>query len=69
MQIDAGAGSEANKKEVRFDSLYDVLFNDQGQPKTEAALTKKVVISGDKINVLDAPQAGSNIHFIETFKG
>jgi hypothetical protein len=55
MQIDAGAGSEANKKEVRFDSLYDVLFNDQGQPKTEAALTKKVVISGDKINFLDAP--------------
>jgi len=55
MQIDAGAGSEANKKEVRLDSLYDVLFNDQGQPKTEAALTKKVVISGDKINFLDAP--------------
>ena len=35
MQVDAGAGNEANKREVRFESLYDVLFNADGTPKPD----------------------------------
>ena len=34
MQIDSGAGSDANKKEVKFDNLYDVLFNAAGHLKS-----------------------------------
>jgi hypothetical protein len=30
MQIDTGSGSTANKHEVKFDNLYDVLFNGAG---------------------------------------
>ena len=30
MQIDTGAGSEVNKREVKFDNLYEVLFNGAG---------------------------------------
>jgi hypothetical protein len=33
MQIDAGAGSEVNKREVKFDNLYDVLFDSLGNAK------------------------------------
>ena len=27
MHIDAGVGSEVNKREVKFDNLYDIMFN------------------------------------------
>lgn len=37
MQVDDGAGNEANKREVRFESLYDVLFNSVGKPKSETS--------------------------------
>jgi hypothetical protein len=33
MLIDTGAGSEVNKKAVKFDNLYEVLFNGAGQAK------------------------------------
>jgi hypothetical protein len=38
MQIDTGSGSTtANKREVKFDNLYDVLFNGAGLTKAEGA--------------------------------
>jgi hypothetical protein len=27
MHIDTGVGSEVNKREVKFDNLYDIMFN------------------------------------------
>lgn len=53
MQIDTGSGSTANKKEAKFDNLYELLFNGSGQTKSQASLTKKVVISGDRLDFLD----------------
>jgi hypothetical protein len=53
MHIDTGLGSEVNKREVKFDNLYDIMFNGSGQPKSEQSFTKKVVISGDRLDFLD----------------
>ncbi len=70
MQIDTGSGSTANKHEVKFDNLYDVLFNGAGQTKAEDTLNKKVVISGDRLDFLDhGQQPGGNIAFVETIGG
>ena len=68
MQIDTGAGSLLNKKEVRFDNLYDMLFDGAGIPKGEDSLSKKVVISGDRLDFLDHHPSGSNIKFVDTMK-
>jgi hypothetical protein len=53
MQIDTGSGSTVNKKEAKFDNLYEVLFNGSGQSKSSASLTKKVVISSESLDFLD----------------
>jgi hypothetical protein len=53
MHIDTGSGSSFNKKEAKFDNLYDLLFNGSGQTKSQASLTKKVVISGERLDFLD----------------
>lgn len=34
MQIDTGSGSNANKKEAKFDNLYELMFNGEGQSKS-----------------------------------
>jgi len=70
MQIDTGSGSTANKHEVKFDNLYDVLFNGAGQIKSESSLTKKVVISGDRLDFLEnGQQPGGNVAFVDTLGG
>jgi hypothetical protein len=70
MQIDTGSGSTANKQEVKFDNLYDVLFNGAGQIKSESSLTKKVVISGDRLDFLEnTQQPGGNVAFVDTLGG
>ena len=70
MQIDTGSGSTANKHEVKFDNLYDVLFNGAGQIKSESSLTKKVVISGDRLDFLENVQRpGGNVAFVDTLGG
>jgi hypothetical protein len=70
MQIDTGSGSTANKHEVKFDNLYDVLFNGAGQIKSESSLTKKVVISGDRLDFLEnVQQPGGNVAFVDTLGG
>jgi hypothetical protein len=53
MHIDTGSGSTLNKKEAKFDNLYDLLFNGSGQTKSQSSLTKKVVISGERLDFLD----------------
>ena len=53
MQIDTGSGSTTNKKEAKFDNLYELMFNEAGQTKSQTSLTKKVVISGDRLDFLD----------------
>lgn len=65
MQIDEGAGSEANKQEVRFDNLYDLLFDGEGHPKTHEGLTKSVLISGQNLDFLDQNPTGSNVQFLD----
>ena len=65
MQIDEGAGSEANKKEVKFDNLYDLLFDGEGHPKSSNALTKSVLISGQNLDFLDQHPSGSNVQFLD----
>jgi hypothetical protein len=67
MQVDAGAGDEANKREVRFESLYDVLFNSSGKPKPEASQHQRVLISGANLDFLE--QGGSNVSFVEALGG
>ena len=69
MQIDTGAGSQVNKREVKFDNLYDLLFDGSGNPKQESSLNKKVVISGDKLDFLESQPSGSNVQFMEIFGG
>lgn len=53
MEIDAGAGNQANKKEVKFDNLYDILFDGAGKPKSEEALGMKVIIAGEHLDFLE----------------
>lgn len=69
MQIDTGSGSTVNKREAKFDNLFEVLFNGAGQSKSQASLTKKVVISGERLDFLDQANPGSNVAFIESFGG
>lgn len=69
MQIDSGAGNESNKKEVKFDNLYDLLFDAAGHAKPEASQNKKVLISGINLDFLDQTPSGSNIQFLETLGG
>ena len=69
MQVDGGAGSEVNKKEVKIDNLYDIIFDGAGHPKSEESQRKKVVISGDRIDFLEQHPIGSNVQFIETMGG
>ena len=66
MQIDAGAGSEVNKREVKFDNLYDVLFDSLGNAKAQSSLHKKLIISGERLDFLEQPS--TNIHIVETSK-
>jgi hypothetical protein len=67
MQIDSGSGSTLNKKDAKIDNLYDLLFNGSGQTKSQASLTKKVVISGERLDFLEHPNPGSNVAFLESF--
>lgn len=69
MQIDTGSGNTTNKKEAKFDNLYELLFNGAGQTKSQASLTKKVVISGERLDFLDQANSGSNVAFVESFGG
>ena len=69
MQIDTGSGSTINKKDAKIDNLYDLLFNGSGQTKSQASLTKKVVISGERLDFLEHPNPGSNVAFVESFGG
>jgi len=67
MEIDGGAGSQANKNEVKFDNLYDILFDGAGRPKSDESLGMKVVISGDRLDFLE--QQPVNIQFVEPLGG
>jgi hypothetical protein len=67
MEIDGGAGNQANKKEVKFDNLYDILFDGAGKPKSEEALGMKVIISGEHLDFLE--QTPTNIQFVEPLGG
>lgn len=46
-----------------------MLFNDNGQTKSQASLTKKVVISGERLDFLEQTNPGSNVAFVESFGG
>ena len=50
-----------NKKEVKIDNLYDIIFDGAGHPKSEESQRKKVVISGDRIDFLEQHPIGSNV--------
>lgn len=50
---------------MKPDNLYDMLFNNAGQPKENTA--KKVVFTGDSLDFLD--NNGENIKFVETASG
>ncbi len=65
MQVDEGAGSEVHKKEVKFDNLYDLLFDGEGHPKSSEALTKTVLISSQNLDFLDQNPTGSNVQFLD----
>lgn len=54
------AGSELNKREVKFDNLYDVIFDSVGNAKP--TLHKKLIITGDRLDFLEQ----CNIHIVET---
>ena len=69
MDIDGGAGALGAKKEVKFDNLYDVLFDGSGKPKSQESLSTKVLISGDHLDFLDKQPSGSNIQFVEPLGG
>jgi hypothetical protein len=69
MEIDAGAGNQANKREVKFDNLYDVLFDGAGKPKSEESLAMKIVISGYHLDFLEQQPVGANIQFVEPLGG
>jgi hypothetical protein len=69
MEIDGGAGDQSNKKEIKFDNLYDLLFDGNGHPKSEESLGMKVVISGNHLDFLEQHPSGSNIQFVEPLGG
>ena len=50
LQIDSTDKSK-EKKLVKFDNLFDVLFNDAGRVKENQ--TKKLVFTGEKLDFLD----------------
>ncbi len=70
MVIDGGSGDQRNTQQVRFDNMYEVLFNGSGLAKSKESLNKKVVISTDRLDFLDnGSQPGSNVAFVETLNG
>jgi hypothetical protein len=53
MQIDTtGDKNKSQLKQVKFDNLYDVLFNDAGMPKEN--LSKTLLFTGDKLDFLES---------------
>jgi hypothetical protein len=44
---------------VKFDNLYDLLFNDANLPKANAS--KKLTINGDRLDFLES--LGQNLEF------
>lgn len=62
MAIDT-AGQAETMKQVRFDNLYDVLFNNAGQPKESGS--KRLIIKGASLDFLESH--GDNIQFAESF--
>lgn len=61
MQIDNGK-ADGNQKQVKFDNLYDLLFNDAGKPKEN--LTKKLVFNQERLDFLE--NFGQNIQIVDT---
>jgi len=64
MEIDT-TGEGAKAKQVKFDNLYDLLFDQSGYPKE--GTNKKLNINGDKLDFLE--NQGQNIQFTDTFDG
>src|SRR5688572_16651026 len=64
MDIDT-KGDDNKSKHVKFDNLYDLLFNNSGQAKHN--VDKKLVISGDRLDFLETQ--AQNIQIKDTFGG
>ena len=47
-----GDDKNNNQKQVKFDNLYDILFNEAGNPKHNT--TKKAVLGADKLDFLES---------------
>lgn len=62
MKIDAGNNLAAAQKQVKFDNLFDIVFNIAGHPKESQ--TKKLVIGGDRLDFLETQ--GQNLNFVDT---
>ena len=63
MDIDTSA--QAQKKQLKFDNLYDILFNNAGQTKEN--VNQKLSITGDRLDFLETH--GDNIKFEEVYGG
>jgi hypothetical protein len=50
---------------VKFDNLYDLLFNSAGEPKNME--NKKLVINGERLDFLES--AGENLEFTASGEG
>lgn len=63
MQIDTSAVQNGSAlKHVKFDNLFDVLFNDAARPKEN--LTKKLIFNGERLDFMET--SGQNVQFVET---
>lgn len=49
---------DKNTKEVKFDNLYDLLFDNNGDLKSRET---QIQFTGDRLDFLE--QSGQNIHF------
>jgi len=47
---DVNQGSKS-QRQVKFDNMFDILFNDAGKPKEN--LSKKLVFTSDKLDFLE----------------
>lgn len=45
-------GDNNDNRIVKFDNLYDVLFNEAGKPKQNT--TRKVLFTGEKLDFIDS---------------
>jgi hypothetical protein len=54
--------AQSKSKQVKFDNLYDMLFDGQGKQKTQAA-SKQLKIKGDRLDFLDSQ--GQHLLFVD----